>query len=265
MGSAVGSLVIRGLLVGIIAGLLAFTFARFIAEPVVQVAIDFESAHDQAERQEQIKNGITPEPEEPEIFSRAVQRSVGLLTGLVGIGAGIGAIFGVMFAFANGRMLTPGLGKLGPGATSTLLAFYGIWSAYIIPALKYPPNPPAIGEPETIKLRTGVYFLMMALSIASTVGALMLRRQLVPKFGPWGGAVLAFLAYIVAIVFFYLVLPVINEVPEGFPASTLWQFRMDSLTIQCILWGSIGLMFGWLAERPASSWAQLRSPAAMTR
>jgi predicted cobalt transporter CbtA len=261
----VGSLVIRGLLVGIVAGLLAFGFARFVAEPVVGVAIAFESAHDEAERQEQIKNGITPAPEEPEIFSRAVQSGVGLLTGMVGIGAGIGAIFGVMFAFANGRMLSPGLGKLGPGATSTLLAFYGIWSVYIVPALKYPPNPPAIGEPETIKLRTGVYFLIMALSIAATVGALMLRSRLVPKFGAWNGAILAFLAYVAAIIVLYLVLPTINEVPQDFPATTLWQFRMDSLTIQCILWGSIGLMFGWLAQRPADSAVQLRSPAAMTR
>jgi predicted cobalt transporter CbtA len=253
------------LLVGIVAGLLAFGFAKVFGEPAVGVAIKFESAHDEAERQAQIANGITPEPEEPELFSRAVQSGVGLLTGMVAIGAGIGAIFGVMFAFANGRMLGPGLGKLGPAATSTLLAFYGLWSVYIVPALKYPPNPPAIGEPDTIKLRTGVYFLMMALSIASTVGALVLRRQLVPKFGPWNGAVLALLAYVVAIAVFYLVLPTINEVPENFPATTLWDFRIASLGIQCVLWGSIGLMFGWLVERPASSSAQVRSPAAMTR
>jgi hypothetical protein len=261
----VASLVIRGLLVGIVAGLLAFGFAKVFGEPAVGVAIEFEAAHDEAERQAQIANGITPEPAEPELFSRAVQSGVGLLTGMVAVGAGIGAIFGVMFAFANGRLLGPGLGRLGPGATSTLLAFYGLWSVYIVPALKYPPNPPAIGEPDTIKLRTGVYFLIMAISIASTVGASMLRTRLVPKFGAWGGVVIAFLAYLVVIAFFYLVLPTINEVPDNFPASTLWDFRMASIGIQCVLWGSIGLMFGWLAERPAGSPAQVRSPAAMTR
>jgi len=182
------------------------------------------------------------------------------LTGLVGLGAGIGAIFGVMFAFANGRLAGPGLGKLSPAATSTLLAFYGIWSVYIIPALKYPPNPPAVGDPDTIKLRTGVYFLMMALSIASTVGALMLRSRLVPKLGAWNGAVMALLAYIVVIAIVYLVLPTINEVPEDFPATTLWQFRVASLGIQCVLWGSIGLMLGWLVEHPLGSSAQVRFP-----
>jgi predicted cobalt transporter CbtA len=239
----VGSLVLRGVLVGLVAGLLAFGFAKFFAEPVIGVAIEFESAHDEAERQAQIKNGITPEPEEPEIFSRAVQTTVGLLTGVLGVGAGIGGLFGVLFAFANGRA-----GNLGPGATSTLLSFYGWWSVYLIPALKYPPNPPAVGEPDTIAFRTGVYFLLMALSIAATIGAVMLRRRLTAKFGTWTGSVYAFLAYLVAIIIFFAILPGINEVPDDFPAVTLYQFRIFSAATQVILWGGIGLMFGWLAE-----------------
>jgi hypothetical protein len=261
----VGSLVIRGLLVGIVAGLLAFGFAKVFGEPAVGVAIEFESAHDEAERAQQVANGITPEPAEPELFSRSVQSGVGLLTGMVGIGAGIGGLFAVLFAFANGRMGGLGLGSIGPGATSTLLSFYGLWSVYVIPALKYPPNPPAIGEPDTIQLRTGMYFLIMAISIASTIGALKLRKGLVPKFGSWTGSVIAFAVYVAVISFFYLVLPQINEVPDDFPASTLWQFRMASLGIQIVLWGSIGLMFGWLVERSTGSPAGLRPPAAMTR
>jgi predicted cobalt transporter CbtA len=251
----VGGLLIRGLLAGVVAAVLAFGFAKVFGEPAVGVAIEFEAAHDQAQRQQQIANGITPEPEQPELFSRAVQSGIGLLTGLVGVGAGIGALFGVMFAFANGRMTSPGLGKLGPGATATLLSLYGVWSIYVIPALKYPPNPPAVGEPDTIQLRTGLYFLIMAISIASTVGALALRSRLIPKFGSWNGAAIAFLAYVVVIAFFYLVLPTINEVPENFPATTLWQFRIASLGIQCVLWGAIGLIFGWLVERPEGTFA----------
>jgi len=259
-GNLVGGFVIRGLLVGIVAALLAFGFAKVFGEPAVGVAIQFEAEHDEAERAQQIKNGITPPAEEPDMFSRSLQGGFGLLTGIVGLGAGIGAIFGVMFAFANGRLAGPGLGKLGPPATSTLLAFYGIWSVYIIPALKYPPNPPAVGDPDTIKLRTGVYFLIIALSIASTVGALMLRSRLVPKFGAWNGAVLSLLTYIVVIAIIYLILPTINEVPEDFPATTLWQFRIASLGIQCVLWWGVGLMFGWLVERPLGFSAWLQSP-----
>jgi predicted cobalt transporter CbtA len=256
----VASLVIRGLLVGLVAGLLAFGFAKTFGEPAVGVAIEFESAHDAAEREAQIKNGITPAPEEPEIFSRTVQSGIGLLTGLLAVGAGIGGLFGVLFAFGNGRM-----DNLGPGATSTLLSLYGLWSVYVIPALKYPPNPPAIGEPETIALRTGVYFLLVAISIAAVIGALMLRKRLAVKFGSWTGSAYAFVVYLVIIGLVMALLPEINEVPENFPAVTLWQFRMASLGIQTILWVSIGVMFGWLMEhRAPRAAASAHSRAAVT-
>ena len=241
----VGGLIIRGLIVGIIAGLLGFGFAKIFGEPAVNVAIEFESTHDEAERAQQVAHGITPAPEEPEIFSRTVQGGIGLFSGVVAVGAGIGGLFAVLFAFANGR-----LGAFSPGTTSIMLAFYGFWSIYLIPALKYPPNPPSIGEPDTIALRTGLYFLIMAISIATTIGSLVLRRNLVAKYGSWLGSVIAFVVYLVVICVFFAILPGINEVPSDFPATTLWQFRMASLGIQTILWGAIGLMFGWLVERP---------------
>jgi predicted cobalt transporter CbtA len=244
----VGGLIVRGLIVGIIGGLLAFGFAKAFGEPSVNVAIAFETAHDEAERARQIAHGITPAPEEPELFTRAVQSGIGLLTGMVAIGVGIGGLFAVLFAFANGRV-----GPYSPGTTSVVLAFYGLWSVYLIPALKYPPNPPSIGDPDTIKLRTGVYFLIMAISIATTIGSLVLRGRLVDRYGAWLGSVIAFGVYLVVICVFFTLLPNINEVPEDFPAVTLWQFRMASLGIQTILWGSIGLMFGWLVERPLAS------------
>ena len=46
-----------------------------------------------------------------------------------------------------------------------------------------------------------------------------------------------------------LLLPDVNEVPEDFPAVVLWRFREASLAIQIVLWGGIGLGFGWLTER----------------
>ena len=170
------------------------------------------SAHGEAERAQAISKGLTPIPEEPELFSRTIQSGVGLLTGVVGVGAGIGAIFGVLFAFGNGR-----LENLGPGATSTLLAFYALWTVYVIPALKYPANPPSVGEPDTIQLRTGLYFLIMAISIATTIGSLILRKRLVARFGAWAGSVVTFGVYLVVISFFFAILPEIDEGSWGFP------------------------------------------------
>ncbi|MGA9884505.1 MAG: CbtA family protein, partial [Candidatus Acidiferrales bacterium] len=177
-----------------------------------------------------------------------VQSGIGLLTGLVVVGAGIGCLFAVMFAFANGR-----IGNLGPGPTAALLAFIALMTVYVIPALKYPANPPSVGEPATIKYRTGMYFLMMAISIASTMGAYLLRRRLVSKYGSWNGSLIAIGAYLVVISFFFIVLPGINEVPTAFPAVTLYNFRLASLSIQIILWGTVGLMFGYAGAAALAS------------
>ncbi len=236
----VGKLIIRGIIVGILAGLLAFGFAKTFGEPQVAVAINLESAHAEAERKEAIAAGKQPEAEEPEMFSRNIQSGIGLFTGLVAVGAGIGGIFAVLFAFANGRM-----GSLGPKATSALLGLMGLVTIYAVPALKYPANPPTVGAPETIKLRTGLYFLMIAISLAATLLGVTLNKSLSRRYG-WNGSVVAAGAYLVAICAAFAILPSINEVPADFPAVTMWNFRMASLGIQTILWGSIGLLFGYL-------------------
>ena len=43
------TLLLRGMLVGVVAGLLVFAFARWIGEPQVERAIAFETAADQAQ------------------------------------------------------------------------------------------------------------------------------------------------------------------------------------------------------------------------
>jgi predicted cobalt transporter CbtA len=237
----VGQLVFRGFIVGLVAGLLAFGWARTFGEPAVNVAINFESAQDEAKAAAAVAAGKPRPAEDPVIFSRAVQSGIGLLTGMVVVGAGLGCLFAVLFAFANGRV-----GNLGPGATSVLIAFFGLMSVYVIPMLKYPANPPSVGLPETIKYRTGLYFLMMAISIAATLGALRLRKSLVPRIGSWNGSLLALGAYLVVIAAAFVGLPGINEVPSTFPAVTLWDFRIASLGIQIVLWGSIGILFGYV-------------------
>ena len=43
-------------------------------------------------------------------------------------------------------------------------------------------------------------------------------------------------------------MPPLDEVPEGFPAVVLWQFRMATLGAQTILWTVLGLGFGAWVE-----------------
>ena len=53
------------------------------------------------------------------------------------------------------------MGPFGARATSVLIALSGIVAVYIVPNLKYPANPPSVGDAETIGIRTGLYFSMM--------------------------------------------------------------------------------------------------------
>ena len=228
-------LLLRGMLVGVLAGLLAFAFAKVYGEPQVDRAIAIESAIAQAKG----------EAEEPEIVSRAVQSTIGLFTGVVVVGGALGGIFSLLFALLWGRATT----AMTPKAFAALLGLIGFVAIYIVPDLKYPANPPSIGEPDTIGLRTGLYFSMIAISIIAMIAAFSVRRVVLPRLGAWNATLVGALAFAVMIAIAYYALPVVNEVPEVFPAQTLWKFRLVSLGIQAILWGGIGLMFGALTER----------------
>src|SRR3954447_13639605 len=124
----VRALLIRGMLVGVVAGLLAFGFARLFGEAQVDGAIAFEDQVSEAKG----------EPPEMAMVSRNVQSGVGLFTGVVVYGAAIGGLFGLAFAYAQGR-----IGPLHPRSLAGLLAILGFVAIVLVPALKYPPNPPS--------------------------------------------------------------------------------------------------------------------------
>ena len=228
------TLLLRGMLVGVVAGLLVFAFARWIGEPQVERAIAFETAADQAK-------GEAPEPE---MVSRRVQKSAGLLTGTVVFGAAVGGLFGLVFAFAYGR-----IGEMGPRALAAVLGALGYVAVVLVPNLKYPANPPAVGSPETIGTRTGAYFLLIAVSIAAMVFSLQMRRGFAKRFGEWNGSLLAAALFVVVVGVVAHFMPEVDEVPAGFPVTLMWKFRVAALEIQAVLWGTLGLGFGWLTER----------------
>jgi predicted cobalt transporter CbtA len=239
-----GKLLVRGMLLGLVAGLLAFGFLKFAGEPSVDRAIAFESAMDDAAAAEAKAKGLPAPAETPELVSRPVQAGIGLLTGVLVYSTGFGGLFSLAFALAFRRM-----GDFGARATSSLLASAGFVSVYLTPMLKYPANPPSVGLPETIDMRTSLYFAMILISLAAMIAAGMLRLRLVARFGHWNAALIAALAYVVVVSAVASVLPEVNEVPEAFPATVLWQFRIASLGGQIIMWGALGLSFGVAAER----------------
>jgi predicted cobalt transporter CbtA len=250
----VGTLLLRGMLVGIIAGLLCFSFLKIVGEPEVDRAITLETQLDQAKAQAAAQaltaKGLPAPKEEPEpeLVSRPVQAGIGLFTGVMVYNVAFGGLFALAFALAYGRM-----GDFGPRATAAVLAVVGLIAVYIAPNLKYPANPPSVGDPATIGVRTALYFSMIAISLAAMIAAGMLRLRLLPRYGEWNSALIAGAAYLIIAIGVGLALPPINEVPGKFPAVVLWQFRIASFGAQLIMWATIGLVFGALTERVATT------------
>ena len=234
----------RGMLVGIVAGLLSFAFLKIYGEPQVDIAIAFET---QMEAAEAAAASSVEDEHEHELVSRRVQAGLGLFVAVMAYSVAFGGLFGLAYAFAYRRVP----GAVTPQGVSILLAAAGFVAIYLVPNLKYPANPPSVGHQDTIGIRTGLYFAMISLSVAAMVGAAILRKRLAPKHGGWTAALVATGAYIVAMIILAAVLPPINEVPSDFPAVVLWHFRIDSLAMQAIMWATLGLVFGALTERDA--------------
>jgi predicted cobalt transporter CbtA len=202
--------------------------------------------HDHADHAAHHDAAMPKQEAEPELVSRATQAGIGLFTAVTVYNAAFGGLFALVFAFANGRM-----GNFSPRAVSVLLAISGMIAVYLVPTLKYPANPPSVGSAETIGVRTALYFVLIALSILAMVAAWMLRDRLKPRYGDWNAALIAGAAYLVVVIAASLVLPGVDEVPDGFPAVVLWQFRIASAGAQLIMWATLGLVFGALTERAA--------------
>lgn len=230
-----GRLLVRGMFVGLLAGILAFSFAKIFGEPQVDSAIAFEQS---------MVHMHGDDSDEPEWVNRQVQGSYGLFTGVVVYGTALGGLFALVFAFALGRV-----GPIGPRGLSALLALAAFVAVILAPDLKYPANPPSVGDPDTIAQRTQLFFLMLLVSVVAMAIAVRSAWSLIARYGLWGGVTMTALLYIIIVASAGDLFPTVNEVPEHFSAVLLWNFRVASLGIQVVLWTAIGLIFGAWAER----------------
>lgn len=262
-------LILRGLVAGALGGLLALLVARFFAEPFINQAIHYESAREAA--QQALDHRMAADAHDGgEVFTRTVQADVGLSFGLILFGAAMGAIYAVVFAVCVGRT-----GHLRARTVAVLVAGAGFLGLYLVPFLKYPATPPAIGNPDTIKARSGLYLLMMLCSILLLVGAVWVGRRAHQRFGGWTASLCAAAFFVVTIGLVMWALPSFGEIaanrqgglrlgsetPQpmyddrghlvfpGFPADVLYGFRVWSVATQLVLWTAIGLVFAPLAER----------------
>ncbi|MFP5019576.1 CbtA family protein [Pseudonocardia phyllosphaerae] len=268
------ALILRAMLAGAIGGLVAFVFARIFAEPLIQQAIDYESGRDEAQAALDAAAGQAAEAEGPELFSRAVQGNVGIGAGIVLFGVALGCLFGVAFCLAYGRY-----GAVTARKLAVRLGVAGFLAIYLVPFVKYPANPPAIGNGDTIAQRGSLYLGMVVASVVFGLLAVRLGRALQPRVGTTAATWYAAIAFVVVIGIVMALLPPLgslaanagatgpelSETPQplldpagkivypGFDADLLYWFRLYSVTAQVLLWGVLVAVFGPLAERVLGS------------
>ena len=228
------TLLICGLIAGLSGGFVASVFAKVVGEPPLDRAIAWEAAHASA------GGGAHG----AEVVSRTVQGGIGLLAGACVYGVSLGGLFALVFAGAYGR-----ISQAGPARTAVGLGLAGFVVLYLVPFLKYPANPPSVGDPATIGERTTLYFGMMAISLLAACAAVRLRVQLLACLSRDVATLGAIAAYVVVVVAAGLAMPSVDEVPATFPGTTLWDFRAASAGVQLVMYTTIALVFGVAAER----------------
>ncbi len=228
-GLPLGTILKAAIIAGVLAGLTVAVFHLVVTEPIIDRAIALEE-----------DGARTGHAHEEPIVSRRVQKG-GLVLGYLLYGLTWALPFGVVYQVAQ-RWLPSG-SRVRQGL---LLAFLAYWSVCLLPFLKYPANPPGVGDPETIGYRQALYAGFLALSVAVAgvsvwIGRAVARARSM-RGKPWlpTGACLLILSAAA-----YAVLPS-NPDEITMPVDLVRDFRILSFAGLTLFWVVLGFLFGKL-------------------
>jgi predicted cobalt transporter CbtA len=229
-----GCLLRRLTAAGAVAGAAAALVSLLLVQPVIRAALALEAA----------RSNVGIERHE-EVFTRPVQVLGGMVAAVV-VGIAFGVVFAVVFAMLRHRL---------PAGTdfgrALLLAVAGFVVFSLLPALKYPANPPGVGDPETITERTWAYAGLIAAGVLVVVGAALLHGKLARWAAQPVRVTVVTAAGVTAFALLLWLFPATPDaVPADVPASLLWQFRLASLAELVTLWGVLGFSAGLLLDSP---------------
>ena len=220
---------VRGAVSGAVAGLLTSVAAYFLLEPTLSAAIALEGPSD----------GGGP-------VSRETQKLLGMPLGFVFAGLALGLVFAVAYRVLPSRA--------DAWQRSLGLAAGGFAALALIPQLRYPANPPGVGDPETIAGRTSGYLLAVMLGVVVVSGSYAALRALrVHGVSAPGRQSAVTVMAVLAVAVGYTLLPD-NTDPVGAPAALVWEFRIRSIGLLALLYASLGAFFAVLTLRtPATA------------
>lgn len=222
------------LVMGAFAGLLVGGFFNVFNIPVMEWAIELEEAA--------ATDGGGPEVAGFYGFlgSLGVQR-IGLVIGLAVLGVIYGAIFTGLFSLV--RQAVPAWNIW---AWAVIGGILGFWAISLFTQIKYPLNPPGVGEEASLLARQGFQFLFILLSVAAVVAAGFAVRH-IHRSG-WEGskrtlgyAGIAVVYAIAAIIIFGVIPGNPDPLPEFIPEALVIMFRTFSIIGHALLWMTIGL------------------------
>ena len=230
-----GSILKASVVAGLIAGAIVSGFHTLLIEPVIERAIALEEEHSQAH------GAAHAEP----VVDRPAQRGPGARVHR--LWRHLGSVAGGL-AVPHPRLAAGDLDaravRGGTGRTAGLVGG-------VVTLLKYPANPPGVGEPDTVGYRQALYLGFIGLSVVGTAMALGLFRLLhrpaegsVPGRGRWLWVIAGYAIYTAAI---YAVLPA-NPDPVEMPADLVWTFRLIAFAGLVVFWISLAGLFGWFAR-----------------
>ncbi|MBI2288477.1 MAG: CbtA family protein [Chloroflexi bacterium] len=226
MNTALKAVLIAGLVAGLVMGLFHF----FFTEPVIDQAIAME-----------IEEGV-------EVVSRGAQKGM-LVVGSALYGLLVGAIFAIVFSILGRRL--PGRW---PDVKAAVLAGLLWWSVAFLPFLKYPANPPGVGDPNTMYFRQiiqigFIVFSALAMVMAGATYWLLGRRWRETLLRRWRLWITTGL-YGVLVVLLFILMPVSSST-TSVPADLIRNFRILSLSGQVLFWVILGGISALLLKRLA--------------
>jgi len=221
------------LISGAFAGFIHGTVNFAIVEPYLDQAIGIENQNLFASGEEK----DTPEFWVEYEGYRTWQKSGQILAGVI-LGTSIGALFGIVFALSRNSL--PGNNDV-----KKALVLAGImWvTMFLIPFLKYPANPPTVGDPETVVLRSILYLSFITISGFGAVCFYKLSKKFQNN-----KKLVALIGYGVFISLVFFAMP---ENPDEItaPMNLVNEFRIMSFLGVTSFWVSIGVILGFFWNR----------------
>ena len=221
-------LLLTSVIVGIVAGLLVGGFYNLFQVPVMERAIALEE-----ERAASVTPAGAEEEEEGIPVSLGVQR-IGMVFGTAIYGAILGLFFSAGFVLLH--RAAPGWPVVWVAITVGALGF---WSLSLFPFIKYPLNPPGVGDEATLLARQFGQTLFMLISAAAIGVAFDAIRRINQNYAEFSTrrAWYAGVAGIYAILALVMVFAFPgNPDPVPVPIDLLELFRALTMAGQFLIW-----------------------------